>query len=573
MYESFYGLSLTPFRLTPDPLFFFEGVTHKRGLAFLRYAFLQQEGFVVITGAPGTGKTELMLNLINELPREDVLLAKVVTSNLGADDLLDFVAASFLSIPKSSNKGVTLRKLEEFFIHQAKQGKHILLLIDEAHNLHKKSLIELSMLSNFQLGENPVLQCFLLGQEPLESKLELPELAHLKQRVIVSTHLEPLSQHDTRAYIEHRLTKAGWKRDPEFTKAAHSLIFQYSTGIPRKINTVCNRILLEASLDEKHIIDHRLALKVIKEIQEELGVSPMKLDPDFTVIDKPDSRSPKPNEERHVERITPKPSSSSKRSSIVHEERPLQSDAEPEPAIAARENSVEHTYSHDRDDSVVVATLPVVSKKTNVKAPIDSMPSEIPNNVHRLNTRKNPMQKSKQYVSSKIAESVAKPKMQKTSKKTVSQRQASNQVQSNNLQLITEDNRQSGVINNELRTLAPFYSDSSAQNRVTTRAQTDIHDKHYKKIIIEELAEKQGIVTSTFNDKKKAYERLSTSHSNVGWSPISRLGVTISVISLFAFWWFIYGPGLDATIEAFNVISNTILEKINQYDLEFASFK
>ncbi|WP_455218711.1 ExeA family protein [Kaarinaea lacus] len=573
MYESFYGLSLTPFRLTPDPLFFFKGASHKRGLAFLRYAFLQREGFVVITGAPGTGKTELMLNLINELPSEDVLLAKVVTSNLGADDLLDFVAASFLSTPKASNKGVTLKKLEEFFIYQAKQGKQILLLIDEAHNLHTKSLIELSMLSNFQLGENPLLQCFLLGQEPLENKLELPELAHLKQRVIVSTHLEPLNQHDTRAYIEHRLSKAGWKRDPEFTKATHSLIFQYSTGIPRKINAVCNRILLEAYLDQKHIIDHRLAFKVIKEIQEELGVSPMSLDPDFSVIDSPDTRSSKPYKIRQFDRAAPKPSSPSKQYRNVQDRASSQSKSEPEPVKPARQTSVEQSYSSDSDDSVVVATLPVVSEKTDIKAPIKRMPSEIPNNVLRLNTSKNPKRKPDQYVASKKLASTVEPKVQNTPRQLVSQRQASNQTQGNNLQLLTKEAHQSGAINNELQILAPFYSDSSAQNIVTAKAQTNIQEEHDKKIIIEELAQNQGIETSTLDDENKAYERLSTSHSKASWSPISRLGMTISVISLFAFWWFIYGPGLDATLEAFNLIASTLQEKLNQYDLGFAGFK
>lgn len=571
MYESFYGLSPTPFRLTPDPVFFYEGVTHKRGLAYLRYAFLQQEGFVVITGAPGTGKTELMLNLINELPRDDVLLAKVVTSNLGADDLLDLVAASFLSMPKASNKGVTLKKLEKFFTHQARQGKQVLLLIDEAHNLHMKSLIELSMLSNFQLGENPVLQCFLLGQEPLEKKLALPELAHLKQRVIVSTHLEPLNQYNTRAYIEHRLTKAGWQRDPEFTKAAHSLIFQYSMGVPRKINAACNRILLEAYLDEKHIIDHRLALKVIKEIQEELGVSPMKLDPDFTVIDKPDYPSSNTNDKRKFGKVIPKSPPPLKHSTNFNEGRSLTSGTEPEPAMPVRAASAEHVYSEDIDDSVVVAKLPAANKSTEFKAPIDSTPSEIPNNVLRLNTkrntRKNPKRKTEQKVSTDNVASDAKPNIKETSKQLVSQSQATNQTPKIELQLVSDDARQSGIDNNELGTLASFFSDTSEQNTVTAKPQTDTQEEYYKNIMIKELAQKQGVKTSLAIDQDNAYERLTISNSSKEWTPISRLGVTISVLSLFAFWWYIYGPGLDSTVETLNVISNTIQEKLSQYDM------
>ena len=188
MYTSFYKLSTDPFRLTPDPRFFYASQTHNRGLSYLRYAFHQREGFVVITGAPGTGKTELMLNLISGLPREQVVLSKIVTANLHATDLLELVAASYLSPSVATGKGLLLKKLEDFFIAQIRIGKQILLLIDEAHNLSTKALIELSMLSNFQLDARPVLQCFLLGQEPLEQKLEQPELEHLKQRVIASTN-------------------------------------------------------------------------------------------------------------------------------------------------------------------------------------------------------------------------------------------------------------------------------------------------------------------------------------------------------------------------------------------------
>jgi type II secretory pathway predicted ATPase ExeA len=270
MYESFYNLHPTPFRLTPDPHFFFESDTHKRGLAYLRFAFYQEEGFVVVTGAPGTGKTELMLNLVSELPRHKVTLAKIVTSNLDADDLLDLVAASFLINPEHLSKGSLLKRLEDFFIHQAHNGKHVLLLIDEAHNLSIKSLMELSMLSNFQINEKPVMQCFLLGQEPLEEKLNIPELVHLKQRVLASTRLESLSQQETRDYITHRLQKSGWENNPIIRDAAFALIHYYTKGIPRKINSFCNRVLLQSFLDERNDVGADLVHQVIEELQGEI---------------------------------------------------------------------------------------------------------------------------------------------------------------------------------------------------------------------------------------------------------------------------------------------------------------
>ncbi|WP_455207528.1 AAA family ATPase [Kaarinaea lacus] len=270
MYESFYNLHPTPFRLTPDPHFFYESDTHKRGLAYLRFAFYQEEGFVVITGAPGTGKTELMLNLVTELPRHKVTLAKIVTSNLDADDLLDLVAASFLIDPEHLSKGSLLKRLEDYFIHQARNGKHVLLMIDEAHNLSIKSLTELSMLSNFQIDEKPLMQCFLLGQDPLEEKLNIPELVHLKQRVLASTRLENLDQQETREYVMHRLLKSGWDNNPIIRDTAFALIYYYTQGIPRKINSLCNRVLLQSYLDDRHDIGADLVQQVIEELQEEV---------------------------------------------------------------------------------------------------------------------------------------------------------------------------------------------------------------------------------------------------------------------------------------------------------------
>jgi len=569
MYESFYGLSPTPFRLTPDPLFFFEGVTHKRGLAFLRYAFLQQEGFVVITGAPGTGKTELMLNLINELPGDQVTLAKVVTSNLGADDLLDLVAASFLSLPKATSKGVTLTKLEEYFRYQARQGKQILLLIDEAHNLHVNSLIELSMLTNFQMGENPVLQCFLMGQEPLEKTLALPELAHLKQRVIVSTHLEPLSQHDTRAYIEHRLSKAGWKRDPEFTKAAHSLIFQYSEGIPRKINTVCNRILLEAYLDGKHIIDHRLAFKIIKEVHEETSVSPMNLDPDILVTVNTDSQAPKTKQNRQYDKYMPHTPSSAANSTLGNDRTSIKPGTESKPAMTARAISAVHTYSHDHDDAIVVAKLPSANKEPDFKPPIGKASATIPNNVLRLNTTRN---KKRTVEVPSAAENIrpkTKPNNRDTSQRHTNPKQSAKVITDNTLHDTNTETRtrQSGLVDKELRSLAASYPNTAVQDAKTTTPQIDPQEAHYKKIIIDELAQDLGIRTAATVDEDKEYERLSSAFdSSINWSPISKLGIAISLISLFVFWWFIYGPGLDATLETIIAISNTIQDKLDQYN-------
>ena len=273
MYESFYKLRKPPFRLTPDPHFFFGSRTHRRGLAYLRYAVQQGEGFVVITGGPGTGKTELMLNLLKDLSHPRIIFAKIVSTNLDADDLLELVAAYFDIPSEGLSKGALLKKLEDFFIVRARQGKQVLLLIDEAHNLSTASLIELSMLSNFQLGEEALLRCFLLGQDLLEQRLEEPSLIHLKQRVIASTHLEPMDESETREYINHRLTQAGWEGDPQFHDNAYPLIHKFTGGVPRQINSFCNRLLLQGFIDEKHDIKVDDVRSMIKELLQETAVS------------------------------------------------------------------------------------------------------------------------------------------------------------------------------------------------------------------------------------------------------------------------------------------------------------
>jgi len=273
MYESFYELYKPPFRLTPDPHFFFDSRTHKRGLAYLRYAVQQGEGFVVITGGPGTGKTELMLNLIEELSQFRTTFAKIVSTNVDSDDLLKLVAVSFGLSSEGLGKGLLLKKLENFFMACARQGRRALLLIDEAHILSAASLLELSMLSNFQLGEKAILQCFLLGQEPLETRLADPGLAQIRQRVIASSHLDPLDETETGQYIKHRLAQAGWEGKPRLHDNAYPLIHKFTGGIPRQINSLCNRLLVQGFIDEKYEIDAGVVRTVIKDMLAETVVA------------------------------------------------------------------------------------------------------------------------------------------------------------------------------------------------------------------------------------------------------------------------------------------------------------
>lgn len=274
MYESFYKLQARPFQLSPDPRFFYGSPVHKRAMSYLRYGLTQGEGFIVITGDIGTGKTMLVRTLFADLARENVVAAQLVTTQLEADDTLRMVAASFGLAHEGLDKATILKHLETFMTARAREGKRVLLLVDEAQNLPPRSLEELRMLSNFQLGGKVLFQSFLLGQAEFRNTLQAKVLEQLRQRVIAAYHLEPLDPAQTRAYVEHRLTTVGWQGDPKFTDAAFSAIYQHSGGIPRRINTVCDRLMLFGSLEEMHSFDAENVNMVIAELNQETAAAP-----------------------------------------------------------------------------------------------------------------------------------------------------------------------------------------------------------------------------------------------------------------------------------------------------------
>lgn len=269
MYESFYKLSAKPFQLSPDPRFFFGSQGHKRAMSYLRYGLSQGEGFIIITGGVGTGKTTLVRALFEDLAKENVIAAQLVTTHLEADDTLRMVAASYGLAHEGASKAAILKNLETFLLARAREGKRVLLVIDEAQNLPVGSLEELRMLSNFQSGGRALLQSFLLGQEEFKATLQSDGLEQLRQRVIAAYHLEPLVAEESRDYIEHRLKLVGWSGDPEFTPAAYGEIHAYTQGVPRKINTFCDRLMLFGYLEELHTLDVAQVREVIAELQQE----------------------------------------------------------------------------------------------------------------------------------------------------------------------------------------------------------------------------------------------------------------------------------------------------------------
>lgn len=271
MYESYYGLTGKPFQLNPDPTFFYGSRGHKRALAYLQYGLYQGEGFIVITGEVGAGKTTLVRSLLDQLDQKRFVAAQLVSTQLDADDILRAVAHALGLTPTGYDKARLLAEIERYLMSLASEGKQALLIVDEAQNLTPRAVEELRMLSNFQVGDHALLQSFLIGQPELRLMMRSPHMQQLRQRVIASYHLGPMDRQETEAYIKHRLTRVGWSGDPEFDASFYDAVYTHTSGVPRRINTLCNRVMLSAYLSESHSVAAADVEGVVVEIKEELG--------------------------------------------------------------------------------------------------------------------------------------------------------------------------------------------------------------------------------------------------------------------------------------------------------------
>ena len=272
MYEAFYGLTSKPFQLNPDPSFYFGSKQHSRAKAYLEYGISRHEGFVVITGEIGAGKTTILRTLIDGLHGSDVVIGHIVTTQLGAEDTLRMVGAAFGFNVKDIPKSELLITLEAFLLNQTSQGKRCLLIVDEAQNLTMQAVEELRMLSNFQYGTQALLQSFLVGQPEFREILQRPEMEQFRQRVAATCHIGPLDADETQRYIEHRLKRAGSQGKPSFEPAVFDSVFKASRGIPRRINSICDRLMLLGFLSEKTHLSGADVDEVVREFNEEAAV-------------------------------------------------------------------------------------------------------------------------------------------------------------------------------------------------------------------------------------------------------------------------------------------------------------
>ncbi len=259
MYEKVFGFSAPPFQLSPDARFFFASRGHKRAVAHLTFGLDQGEGFVVITGEVGAGKTTLIEHLWSSLDHRAFAVARIATTQLSGDDLFRLAMAGFgvetgHERAQGLDKGALLLRFADALRTHRAAGRRCVLIVDEAQNLSRPALEELRMLSNIADDGHAAVQTILLGQPEFRTMLASSELDQLRQRVIASFHLASLGPDETRAYIEHRLTTAGWSGRPAIQAGAFDAVHRITDGIPRRINRLFSRVLLLAALDETETV-------------------------------------------------------------------------------------------------------------------------------------------------------------------------------------------------------------------------------------------------------------------------------------------------------------------------------
>jgi general secretion pathway protein A len=267
MYDQYYGFSGRPFQLTPDPHYYFESLTHRKALSYLGYGLAQGEGFIVITGEVGAGKTTLVTHLMQTIDKARLTAATIVTSQLDGNDMVQMTAESYGIDTRGLDKAATLKAIENFLHAEARAGRRCLLVVDEAQNLAVDALEELRMLSNFQLGSSALLQIFLLGQPEFRDLVQSsPSLEQLRQRVIATHHLDAMDAEEVEPYIMHRMQRAGWTGRPQLTEEAFEAIFDETSGVPRKINALMNRTLLMGAVEQLDTLDGGLVTAVIADM-------------------------------------------------------------------------------------------------------------------------------------------------------------------------------------------------------------------------------------------------------------------------------------------------------------------
>jgi general secretion pathway protein A len=267
MYLSFYGLAEKPFNATPDPRFLYISAAHRDALAQLRYGVQERKGFIVLTGRVGTGKTTL-LQVLRQRLNPQTAVSFVAHSTLSFDGILEYVLEDLGIAKGEQTRAQRLIALNRFLIDHERTGQTAVLILDEAQNLAPTTLEEIRLLSNFETPSSKLLQILLVGQPELKAKLELPELHQLKERIALRSHISPLTLDEAREYIRTRLRIAGARDLGLFSDAALGRIMEYSAGIPRRINILCDHCLLFGYADQERHLDKPIVDQAIEYLRE-----------------------------------------------------------------------------------------------------------------------------------------------------------------------------------------------------------------------------------------------------------------------------------------------------------------
>ena len=269
MIEAYYGFRVAPFRLMPDPQFFFPSGTHARALAFLEYGLEHGEGHVVLTGDVGVGKSMVIAHLLQRIERSRLQVVALSTSNLGPLDALRRIATLLGVTSMAEDKAGAIDAIEQYLQQLALDERRALIIVDEAQCLPTSTLDELRMLANLGVHGRYPLQCFFVGQSEFRATLQTAELAPLRQRVIAAHHLEPLGPNEVADYVEHRLRIAGWRGRPILADDLFPRLHEASAGVPRVVNALLGRLLLFGALDQLDRLDAESLATVLADLDRE----------------------------------------------------------------------------------------------------------------------------------------------------------------------------------------------------------------------------------------------------------------------------------------------------------------
>jgi general secretion pathway protein A len=266
VYLEFYGLKMYPFDITPNPHFLFNTTKHREALNHLLYGIRERKGFVQLTGEVGAGKTTLCRALLEQL-NGNFSTALILNPVLNADELMKAIATEYGLNVKGKDRMETVAAISDYLLRQALAGKETVLIVDEAQNLTEDLLEQVRLISNIETDDRKLLQIVLMGQPELRDRLNSHNLRQLRQRITVRYHLNPLTRNEVGQYIQHRLALAGSQGSPSFSAPAVWRVYQYSKGIPRLVNALCDKALLAGFVQQSHRINYWMVGRAIRELE------------------------------------------------------------------------------------------------------------------------------------------------------------------------------------------------------------------------------------------------------------------------------------------------------------------